>query len=241
MTSHDRRVIVVTACTGQKADSSASLLRTRDFARGATHIEKHHRRMPDALRRAENLYRGQQHVRLMRGVEAARAAGWEVQVSIVSAGYGVVSGDKLIAPYECTFKGMSAVERRAWGNRLGLREAVQAALATPAELSVVLLGDDYLDACAFGEDLTLGSPALVFCGAGAALRLPPVEGLRCIALHRHDTKRFSCGLVGLKGEIARRLLTRLAAEPHRVARLLKGNLLSDMAAGQLRPVAEAAF
>lgn len=38
---------------------------------------------------AEDLYLGEQHVRLMRGVRAARTAGHQVQVFIVSAHHGL--------------------------------------------------------------------------------------------------------------------------------------------------------
>ncbi len=62
---------------------------------------------------AEALYRGQHHLRLMRGVGQAREAGIDVQLWIVSAGYGVVAGHKRLRPYERTFQGMSATDRRS--------------------------------------------------------------------------------------------------------------------------------
>jgi hypothetical protein len=166
----------------------------------------------------------------MRGVEAARGSGWDVRLAIVSAGYGVVSGEELLAPYECTFKGMPAPDRRAWADDLEVPEAVREVLAAPAALSIVLLGDDYLEACCFGSELVVGGPTLVFCGAGAALRVPPVDGLEVVVLHRQDTRRFSCGLVGLKGEIGGRALTRLAADPATTSELLGGDVLTTLAA-----------
>ena len=42
-----------------------------------------------------------------------------------------------------------------------------------------------------------------------AKRLPEVEGMRKIALSNVEAKRFSCGLVALKGELVSRLLDRL--------------------------------
>jgi hypothetical protein len=175
----------------------------------------------------------------MRGVEVARASGWEVRLAIVSAGYGVVGGDELLAPYECTFKGMAAPERRAWADGLELPETVRDVLAVPADLSIVLLGDDYLEACCLGSELVVGGPALVFCGAKAALRIPPVDGLEVFVLHRHDTRRFSCGLVGLKGEIGGRALTRLAADPGAISEFLGGDVLTTLAAEAPTRVADA--
>ena len=241
MTGSPGRIVVLTACTAQKAPSPAPLLRATDFARGRRHIAEHHRRVAATLQPAECLYRGQQHVRLMRGVEAARASGWDVRLAIMSAGYGVVGGDELLAPYECTFKGMTVSQRRVWADDLELPEAVRDVLAVPADLSIVLLGDDYLEASLLGSELVLRGPALVFCGAKAALRIPPVDGLQVVVLHRQDTRRLSSGLVGLKGEIGGRLLIRLATDPGAISELLGGDVLTTLAAEAPTRVAEASL
>jgi len=189
------RISALTSCTGQKVAGAAAVP-------------------------AERLYRGQQHVRLMRGAETARGAGHEVAVAVVSAGHGLLGGDDLVAPYERTFQGMPAAERRGLARELGIPAAVRALLAEPADLRLVLLGGDYLDACKLAADTVLGAPTLALCGAGTALRLPVLAGLRPLVLHERDTRRFACGLVGLKGEVAGRLLTLLAERPDALADLL---------------------
>jgi hypothetical protein len=74
----------------------------------------------------------------------------------------------------------------------------------------VLLGDDYLDACGLDPLIAMGGPTVLFCSTSAALRLPTMRNVRTVALRTHDTRAFSCGFVGLKGEVGGRLLARLA-------------------------------
>jgi hypothetical protein len=221
-------ISVLTTCTGVKIATGSPELTQRDFARGWSHIAAIHERLAVSLVPAEKLYRGQQHVRLMRGVEAARERGHLVSVSIVSAGYGLLGGEQAVAPYECTFQGMSVRERREWAGHLSLAESVERFLDQPADAAIVLLGDDYFTACAPTGQLPGRAPTLVLCGARMALRIQPAPNVHPVVLHESDTRRFSCGLVGLKGEVAGRLLRWLAAEPARVDELGSPRLLDEL-------------
>jgi hypothetical protein len=225
------RVLVVSSCTGLKAHADGAVLQCADFARGRSYVEGRHRRdLATALLPAEDLYRGQQHLRLMRGVHAARDAGTiDIDLRIVSAGYGVVRGSDPLAPYECTFQGMPRGRRREWARGLAIPEATRAALATRSDLTVVLLGDEYLDSCRLDSTLTLGGPTLVFCASRSALRLPALARLQVVRLKTAQTRRFRCGLVGLKGEVGGRLLAYLADEPSRLNHITAPALLDDLA------------
>jgi hypothetical protein len=66
------------------------------------------------------MYRGRQHLRLMDGVRLLRERfGAEaVELYIVSAGYGLVAEERLIAPYEASFNSMTAGQARAWARKL---------------------------------------------------------------------------------------------------------------------------
>ena len=81
-----------------------------------------------------------------------------------------------------------------------------------ADLIFVLLGDDYLDACALDASIKLGGPTLLFCGKNTLKKLPKLGNLHAVALTNAEAKRFSCGLVALKGELGSRILSRLAAD-----------------------------
>jgi len=227
-------ISVLTACTGVKIATGSPRLTQRDFAQGSSHVAALHERLTASLVPAEKLYRGQQHVRLMRGVEAARDLGHLVSVSIVSAGYGLLGGDEVVAPYECTFQGMSSRERREWARHLALAESVGGLLEQPADAAIVLLGDDYFNACVPTGQFPGGAPTIVLCGARTALRMQPGPNVHPVVLHEFDTRRFACGLVGLKGEVAGRLLRWLAEEPARVDQLGSPSVLDELEAVPMR-------
>ena len=106
-----------------------------------------------------------------------------------------------LAPYEQTFQGMSERRRGAsWRERSAFPATCGASCARPADLHVVLLGEDYLDACELADDIRPSAPALVVCAAGTALRLPPIAGRARRSRSRPRTRGAShCGLVGLEG------------------------------------------
>jgi hypothetical protein len=221
-------ISVLTACTGLKIQAAGTALTRTDFLKGRRHIATLHRRLAPSLVSAERLYLGQQHVRLMRGVDAARRHAHLVSVSIVSAGYGLLAGDDAVVPYECTFQGMSSRERRAWAERLSLEASVKECLAHTADAAIVLLGHDYFSACALTGELAVGAPTVVLCGARSGLRMRPANNVYPVVLREQDTRRFACGLVGLKGEVAGRLLGRLARDPGFVRKLASPRLLDEL-------------
>lgn len=203
MSATPRRIHVLTSCTGSKVSLPRSVP-------------------------AEDLYSGQHHVRLMRGVSEARDQGLDVDLSIVSAGHGIVPGSKSLRPYEETFQGKSSIARRELARTLAIPEDVRRILVRPAKLHLVLLGEDYLEACELGSDVRPSAPVLVVCGAGAALRMPPIPGIHIAVLTIEDTKRFACGLVGLKGEVGGRLLVHVARVNPPTADLLSAGLLDRL-------------
>lgn len=229
MTSQRLNISVLTACTGLKAETGASGLTHLDFAKGTRHLDALHRRLAASLVPAERLYRGQQHVRLMRGVDVARELGHSISMSIASAGYGLLSGEDNVAAYECTFQGMSVRQRREWADRLALPESVRELLEQPSDTAIILLGDDYFSACVPDGRLPASGQTVVLCGARTALRMQPAANVYPVVLREADTRRFGCGLVGLKGEVAGRLLAWLAAAPGRVDQLGSPRLLDDLA------------
>jgi hypothetical protein len=186
-------ILILSACTATKATkrSNGSLL-------------------------AEELYAGQQHRRLMRGVHAYRAAGepgGRLELQILSAGHGVVAADQPLRSYDASFTGMRRAQLRRRAARLGVPKAVSGLLAPRRRLAVLLLGEDYLHAAQLTLSTELGAPTLVFTSPRAGARLPSLPGLHPIALDNRDARRLSCGLVALKGELGARLLIRLARSP----------------------------
>src|SRR5207244_877538 len=101
---------------------------------------------------------------------------------------------------------------RQWADALAVPTAFRTAVAQPYDLGVILLGDDYLTACGLDATVTFGGPTLLFCGLNTLTRLPKLGNLHTVALTNAEARRFSCGLVALKGELGSRVLLRLAAD-----------------------------
>lgn len=237
------RLLIITSCTGEKSVTHERALTLEDFRKGPEHVARRERELHDFLTPAEDLYTGQQHIRLMRGIGALREAkcgggALEVSLWVLSAGYGVVPSTQKLAPYEATFHGMKTKELRAWANKLQVPAKFREIVAEPYDLGLVLLGDSYLAACALDSTVGLGGPTTVLCGANAGAKLPTIRQLRSIALGNAHARRFACGLVGLKGEIAGRVLKRITAEVGTLERLRDpgGDVLA-LLDGESQPVA----
>ena len=119
------RILIITSCTGHKSVSHEQQLTQEDFRLGPEHVRQREVGLAEVLTPAEELYTGQQHVRLMRGVQALRTSGKETDIDlwILSAGYGLVPGDRRLVPYDCTFDGMRKRELREWADFLGVPDA----------------------------------------------------------------------------------------------------------------------
>jgi hypothetical protein len=204
-------ILVLSACTATKANEAA-----------------------DRTILAEDLYAGQQHRRLMRGIAAYRGAGQPagpLELHIISAGYGVIAAHKPIRTYNATFVGLRQSQLRRRSARLGVPGAVAELLAVRRRLAVILLGDSYLRAAQLSSTAELGAPTLVFTSPGGVRRLPILPGLHPIALSNKDASRFSCGLVALKGELAARLLVALIRRPDASIPFDRAGLLRTLDAG----------
>lgn len=207
------RILVITSCTGEKSVEHARKLTIADFKAGAQHMATRENELAELMMPAEELYSGEQQVRLMRGVRALRQHGGpDIDLWILSAGYGLVPGKRKLAPYEATFQGMKKGELRQWADQLGVPTALREVPGKPYDLGIVLLGDSYLEASKLDADLKLGGPTLLFCGGNMAKRLPKIDGMKVVPLSNAEAKRFSCGLVGLKGELAKRLLEQIGQD-----------------------------
>ena len=211
------KILIITSCTGEKATESAEQLTLEDFRKGQAHIGHCEAKLTSQMLPAEELYSGMQHQRLMRGVLAARVqSGLDINLNIVSAGYGLIPGFRKLPPYEATFIGMKTAEAKSWAKQLNIANDARKLLAEPYDLGLILLGNDYLQALALDSDVKLGGPTILFCGKGSAAKLPALNGLKPIVLANKDATRFSCGMIGIKGELASRILERIAADSKEV-------------------------
>ena len=212
------RILVITSCTGEKAVKSDEALTLEDFQKGKSHLKSREKTLAKLQMPASKIYTGQQHVRLMRGVEAINAASngkkpfAQLDLWVLSAGYGLVPGDRKISPYETTFQGMKSSELSEWADQLNVPTDFRNLVSEKYDLCVILLGDSYLSACKLDSTVKFGGQTLLFCGTGMAKKLPRLASMRVVTLSNPEAKRFSCALVGLKGELGNRLLAKIAGK-----------------------------
>lgn len=216
--------LIITSCTGEKVVESNRQLTREDFAKGAAYVAEREGELKDSLRTAGEIYSGEQHVRLMRGVSAMRSpldAGHSfIDLHILSAGYGLIPEDRVVAPYEITFATMKSKELRDWADFLRVPKDFRKRVSQPYGFGLILLGDNYLAACALDSSVKFGGPTLLFCGTGMAKKLPALANVRVVPISNPEAKRFSCGLVGLKGELAARTLAGIKDDSSVVSRIL---------------------
>ena len=218
------RILTITSCTGEKVSSPANQLMLNDFAQSGAHLKQREKELKEFKLPAEEIYTGQQHIRLMRGIEAVKTAkNLKVDLHILSAGYGMIPADQVVVPYECTFATMKTKELRQWADKLQVPQGFRETVGQKYDFGLVLLGDDYLDACALDAKVKFGGPTLLFCGTGTAKALPQMNHIRVVAISNPEAKRFSCGLVALKGELAARVLKGVAKDPAVVKQLMESS------------------
>lgn len=215
------RVACLTSCTGEKVVESDQQLVWDDFKSGKVHISTREKELGDLCRTAGEMYTGEQHVRLIRGVEKTRKTGKDqIDLHVLSAGYGLIPEDRLVAPYEITFATMKAKELREWADFLKVPAGFRKTVGKEYDLGLILLGDHYLKACDLDSEVRFGGPTILFCGTGMAKKLPAMEGVRVVPISNPEAKRFSCGLVGLKGELGARLIDGIGKDPKVLKKIL---------------------
>jgi hypothetical protein len=194
------KMLVVSSCTDRKTVTSADALRADDFA-DAEVLHRRERQLAGHLRPAVEMYAGKQHRRMVRGVQMLREVlGHEnVDIRIVSAGYGLLDEDRVIAPYDVTFATMTRSAAVRWARGRGIPDALREAIRG-YELVFVLLGSRYLDAIAPPVAATAGQRVIFFASPAESSRLS-APGVAVVPAGRTQCSEFGAGTIALKGRM----------------------------------------
>jgi hypothetical protein len=194
------QILVITSCTGEKAEVGHPGLQLWDF-QDCERLKRGEETLRDFMRPGGLMYTGQQHVCAMNGVRLLRQSlgAAAVQVCIVSAGYGVLDEGRLIAPYDVTFSAMARAEARRWARDIGAADGIRARLPGH-DLVLVLLGSSYLDAVDPPLPAAGGQRVIYFAKAAEQRRLTRTGGVLVLAGAAEST-RCGMGLIGLKGRM----------------------------------------
>ncbi len=203
-----QRIQIITSCTGSKALHSDRALTVEDFAGGDQWLRQ--RESDLGTLPANAMYTGRQHLEIMRAISSC--PGLDIQVKVVSAGYGVIDGSRPIGPYDVTFAGMSARQIEQRGQDLGVPEDIRDALEnTDRDLTLVLLGRDYLRACQLTHPPAVPCPTVFFGITGKPAQLAG-DNLYQVPLTNEDTRTYRAGLVWLKAKVARLALESISEQ-----------------------------
>jgi hypothetical protein len=152
---------------------------------------------------AWKLYRGQQHLQLMQGVELLRRTFGRsvVDVKIISAGFGLVSEDQPLPPYNATFANLSAAKIATIAQRLRIPQAINQLVKEEYDCAFFLLGESYLLSLDLPFTQTPKFPCLFLSGPSSRKRVPRRAPYRFVRVSQDDSIAFSYNLVGLKGHL----------------------------------------
>jgi queuine/archaeosine tRNA-ribosyltransferase len=204
------RILVISSCTGEKAVEVENPLTLADFKADQQVLKERMQELGLLGLPAQELYTGQQHLRLIKGIkEVTEKKEIALDFYILSAGYGLIPAANNVLPYDVTFANMNKRELKGWSNQLQIPSSFRRLVAEAYDLILILLGDKYLEACQIDTSVSFGGPTLLFCGNGAAKKLPQLENLKVVPLSNGEAKGFSCPLISIKGELGTRILRKI--------------------------------
>jgi len=208
------RVLIITSCTGEKRFKPDNQLTQEDF-KHAARLRKREKQLSEFMAPAGEMYTGMQHVQLMEGVRNLRKVldQLAIDVVIISAGYGVISEERIIAPYEVTFNTMKGYEIDAWAKQLKIHHSIEQ-IIPDHDLIFVLLGEKYLRAISL--PLTLyEEQTWIFLAPGSCSNLIKASDPQAfiMSLSNAEAKKYSFGSVGLKGFLFKQFALVAAEQP----------------------------
>jgi hypothetical protein len=207
------RVLIVGSCGKRKLHNSINQPKCCDI--DSRHGIDHWRQQFSGLSvLARDLYTGPQSTELIKAVDLLRTiSNIEVQIVIISAGFGILQENDLVPPYDCSFESMKIGEIRKRSEELNLQSSFTKLMHENFDLVYLALGKRYLDA--LGKDIlsTIQTPTIVFHQQESKhlIRIPcSAEIVKVFSKHGHKMH----GVVGFKGDLLR-ILARYALErPH---------------------------
>jgi len=195
------RLAVISSCTGRKAHLPPDHLTMEDLRSTPEELNRRKTELADWALPAIQMYRGEQHLQVVRGLETLRAASGSdsIRLYIVSAGYGLLDEDEMVVPYEASFSSMTRSASLMWSRRLGIAQALRDVIVG-VPLAVFLLGSRYLDAIE-PPVLTQRGQRLVFLSGDREEGRLVSRGVTVVRASVPEARSYRSGLIALKGRM----------------------------------------
>ncbi len=140
------RILVIGSCGKRKRFSPPNAPQCSDLLT-KNDLHKWSNELSDFVCPTREMYTGNQHRELVRGVDLIRQIqGIEVHLYIISAGFGLLQEHELIPPYECSFSGMKIKEIHQRAAQLSLKDDIRRICQVRYDLAYIALGKEYLKA-----------------------------------------------------------------------------------------------
>jgi Queuine tRNA-ribosyltransferase len=208
------RVLIITSCTGEKRFKPENQLTQEDF-KHAARLRKREKQLAEFMAPAAEMYTGMQHIQLMEGVQNLRKTLEQpaIDVVIISAGYGLIPEERLIAPYEVTFNAMKGHEIDSWAKQLKIHHSVEE-IIPDYDLIFVLLGEQYLRAIALPVTL-YEEQTWIFLAPRSNFNFIQESDPQAfiLPLSNAEAKQYRFGSVGLKGFLFKQFASVVAKRP----------------------------
>ncbi|AMA10652.1 tRNA-guanine transglycosylase DpdA [Picosynechococcus sp. PCC 73109] len=201
------KILIISSCTGKKKFKIDKAININDFKNKAK-LNKKIKHIQKYQCSASEMYTGQQHLLVMQGIDMLQD-NFEVDIDlyILSAGYGLIPENKKIFPYEVTFNSFNNQQLKQWSNFLGVHKQCET-LILKYDLVFFLLGDKYIQALNLPIQ-TRTNQTLIFFSSKSSKKYICNTTLKAkthiLELSNQEAKKYSYGLVGLKGFLFKKL------------------------------------
>ncbi|WP_149847115.1 tRNA-guanine transglycosylase DpdA [Paenibacillus sp. 37] len=200
----NKRILVVTSCTGEKISKPENQLFLEDF-QDENRLKQREQELSEYKTLAKDMYTGSQHLALMEGINMYRELGGEIDLNIISAGYGLLKEHDEIVPYEVTFNSMNSQTIKNWSKKQKITETLQETVGN-YDIVFFLLGDKYLQSVEWPLNINKDQRFFFFAGNSSRTRVMVEENYHLLSIGEDEAKTFRFGLIGIKGFLFGKLL-----------------------------------
>jgi len=202
------RMLLLLGCTRQKAEAPEDPLTWQDFL-DVERLRQRTEELGGHRRPAREMFTSPLFLGALEAVTTMRAAFGQdaVGVLIVSAAYGAIPEDRVIAPYDVSFGDLGLEEARWRGEHLGLPQAVRS-LSQGYPLVVSLLGKAYRAATDLPGDEPLPGKRIYLTGTSGLHWLP--DGSSQVRLGAAEMEAFGAGPMTVKSKVLQHFAAGLA-------------------------------